>query len=162
MAGIWIPIAQYAGFSIYKEEDGLATKLLTPEGEVDLVQGKRVHFVNPNTGSPNFAFPEVLLARAEKGNGPSAPKEKKVKEPKKSLTAKAEEIIERSEKKAKGEIEIIGYLVPDLTPLQVAEEPFISCPPVFSSEKGAYKKNRVFATIPEAKDALFNLYGRRQ
>jgi hypothetical protein len=126
-----------------------------------LVQGKRVHFVNPNTGSPNFAFPEVLLARAEKGSAP--PKEKKEKAPKQSQTAKAEEILEKSTKKTpKGELEIIGYLVPDLTPDQVANEIYISCPPVFGAEKGLYKKSRVFPTTAEAKEALFKLYGRRQ
>ncbi len=69
----WINFSQYEGFSILDD----ASKIKTPEGEFDLKPGKLFYFINPNTGTKNFAKPDVLLARAKKDK-----KAPKVKEPK--------------------------------------------------------------------------------
>ncbi len=72
----WIAFSQYEGFSILDD----ATKIRTPEGEFDLRPGKLFYFINPNTGTKNFAKPDVLLARAMKSK--KEPKAKVTKEPK--------------------------------------------------------------------------------
>lgn len=77
----WIDIKQYAGFSILDD----ASKIRTPDGEFDLIPNKLFYFTNPNTGTKNFAKPDVLLARAKKekkekvAKEPKTPKEPKVK-----------------------------------------------------------------------------------
>ena len=76
----WIAFSQYEGFSILDD----ATKIRTPEGEFDLRPGKLFYFINPNTGTKNFAKPDVLLARAKKDKK-AAPK---VKEPKAKTSGK--------------------------------------------------------------------------
>ncbi len=150
MSGAWISIAQYAGFSVYKEGDK-ATRIKTPEGEFPLVEGQRFHFVNPNTGSPNFAFPEVLLKRAEKGvDSTKAPKNteakalvKKEPEPPKSLIA--------------------GFMVPEMTPEELANGVFISAEPVFHAELADAKKakRKVYDTCEECIAAIVEKYGKR-
>jgi hypothetical protein len=60
------------------------------------------------------------------------------------------------------EILIIGYVIPDLTPKQAEEETNIHPSPVFSSERGLYKRTLVFKTIDEAKAAILKRYGRGQ
>lgn len=57
---------------------------------------------------------------------------------------------------------IIGYVIPDLTPKQAEEEPVIHPSPVFSSEKGLYKKALVSKTLDEAKAKILERYGREQ
>jgi len=53
---------------------------------------------------------------------------------------------------------IIGYVIPDLTPEQAEEETNIRPSPVFSSEKGLYKRTLVFKTIEEAKAKIKERY----
>jgi hypothetical protein len=148
MSGTWIDIAQYAGFSVYKEGDK-ATRIRTPEGESELVQGQRFHFVNPNTGSPNFAFPEVLLKRAENGGGKPA---------KKTSKAKAAEI-----KVPEPKSSIAGYMVPEMTPEELANDVFIATEIVFNSELADAKKSKrkIYDTPEEAIVAILAKYGRR-
>jgi hypothetical protein len=62
----WIAFQQYAGFEILDD----ASKIRTPQGEFDLTPDKLFFFTNPNTGTKNFAMPDVLLARALKGGAP--------------------------------------------------------------------------------------------
>ena len=145
--GTWIDIAQYAGFSVYKEGDK-ATRIRTPKGESELVKGQRFHFVNPNTGSPNFAFPEVLLKRAENGGKPA----------KKTSKAKAE-IKAPAEPKSL----IAGYMVPEVTSEELANGVFLSPELVFSSELAAAKKlkRKIYETGEEAKAAIVAKYGKR-
>lgn len=73
----WIKFKQYAGFEISAD----AAKIKTPVGEFELKAGKNFAFINPNTGTKNFATPETLLARAMSGGvkAVKAPKEKKEK-----------------------------------------------------------------------------------
>lgn len=56
---------------------------------------------------------------------------------------------------------IIGYLIPDLSAEEAVNER-LTVSPVFSSEKGMYKKSLVFKTIDEAKAAILKRYGREQ
>ena len=99
----WLPIQQYTGFFILED----ATKIKTPEGEFDLIPGKLFYFTNPNTGTKNFAKPDVLLARALKGSnkGQKPVKIKAAKEdgaaPKKKRKTHAEK---EAEKQAKAEV----------------------------------------------------------
>lgn len=98
----WLPISQYTGFSILED----ASKIKTPEGEFDLTPGKLFYFTNPNTGTKNFAKPDILLARALKGaSKPSKViKEKKSDNestsPKKKRRTRAEKEAERQAKQA--------------------------------------------------------------
>jgi hypothetical protein len=148
MAGIWIPIKQYEGFSIYKEDTGIATRIKTPQGEFNLIAGQRFHFINPNTGSQNFAFPEVLLKRAESDGEPKA---KKVVSPSPD---------EPEKEKREGGPLIIGYLIPEVTPKQLEDKGPLQILPVFSSEKGMYKKSLVFDTLDAARESMIKKYGR--
>jgi len=58
--------------------------------------------------------------------------------------------------------EIIGWLIPDLTDAQAKEETNLHPSPVFSSEKGMYKKSLIFPTIDDAKAKIKERYGRDQ
>jgi len=152
MAGTWISIKQYEGFSIYKEDTGIATRIKTPQGEFNLTAGQRFHFINPNTGSPNFAFPEVLLKRAESDGAPK-PKVKK--------EVSTEDAESKKQSRESGSL-IIGYIIPDITPQQLENGPgeHFRILPVFSCEEGMYKKSLIFPTIDEARDAMVKRYGR--
>lgn len=79
----WLPISQYTGFSILED----ASKIKTPEGEFDLTPGKLFYFTNPNTGTKNFAKPDILLARALKSTGEAQKVSKSSKETKGSKEA---------------------------------------------------------------------------
>ena len=59
-------------------------------------------------------------------------------------------------------VQIIGYVIPDLTPAQAENEKILTAQPVFSSEKGYYKKSLIFPTIDEAKAKIKERYGRAQ
>lgn len=73
----WIDFSQYKGYAILAD----ASKIRTPDGvEHTLTPGKLFYFINPNTGSKNFAKPDVLLARAMKSSKLRKEKPKKVKE----------------------------------------------------------------------------------
>lgn len=77
----WIAFKQYAGMEILND----ASKIRINGVEQDLRPGKAFYFVNPNTGTKNFAKPDVLLNRAlkeKKEKVAKVPKEKKAKEPK--------------------------------------------------------------------------------
>ena len=90
----WLPIKQYAGFSILED----ASKIKTPEGEFDLTPGKLFFFINPNTGTKNFAKPDVLLTRALKGKDkPFVKKNTTIQEKKEARQSKQ---TERQQKQA--------------------------------------------------------------
>lgn len=109
----WIDFKQYPGFSILDD----ASKIRTPDGEFALTPGKLFYFNNPNTGTKNFAKPEVLLQRAKQGDrsfikkepaDPSAPKKYKTKSERKEAQekkrqAKLEKEREKQSKKEKKE-----------------------------------------------------------
>lgn len=84
----WIAFKQYAGMEILND----ASKIRINGVEQDLRPDKAFYFVNPNTGTKNFAKPDVLLKRAlkeKKEKIAKVPKEKKAKEPKAPKEKKA-------------------------------------------------------------------------
>ena len=100
-------------------------------------------------------------ASVVEGSNPSLPNMAKKKDLE-DLVDEEQSVDEKKERKIKTGYKIIGYVIPDLTPKQAAEEQLILPSPVFDSEKGMYKKSLVFPTIDEAKAKIKERYGRVQ
>lgn len=100
-------------------------------------------------------------ASVVEGSNPSLPRMAKKKDLE-DLVDEEQAVDEKKERKVKTNYKIIGYVIPDLTPKQAAEEHHIMPSPVFESEKGLYKKSLIFDTMDKAKAKIKERYGRDQ